>query len=157
MQQVREVVLIADDLLVQFRTLVVQMVRQAAGGGVDLSEMRAESRRLYSAVWERLDEAAAMTLEAGRSVEAYDDIREDPGLDVQTAFGGNSITTDISAENSGGGVLLARKASAALKAAWPDIDWTAAAPSPSPSPSPSPEPEPEARRPGLFARLFGRR
>ena len=45
------------------------------------------------------------------------------------------------------GIDLARRASAALKASWPDLDWT---------PAPA-TPDVDLRPRGLLSRLFGRR
>jgi hypothetical protein len=66
------------------------------------SALRGKTQRLYAGIWDYLDTAAAQTYNAGRSTEAYAAVRSIQGRDLESV----------------------REASAALKAAWPDIDWT---------------------------------
>ena len=122
MQHVKQNVLIADDLALQLQSVIGRIAAAAANGeDIDLSALRGESKRLYIGIWDHLDTAAAQTHNAGRSTEAYAAVRS---------------STDTSA----------REASAALKAAWPDIDWT----------PPSRLGGIELRPRGFFSRLLGR-
>lgn len=122
MQLVKQNVLIADDLALQLQSVIGRIAAAAANGeDIDLSALRGESRRLYIGIWDHLDTAAAQTHNAGRSTQAYAVIRS---------------ATDHSA----------RDASAALKAVWPDIDWT----------PPARLGGIELRPRGFFSRLLGR-
>ena len=123
MQPVKQNVLIADDLALQLQSVIGRIAAAAANGeDIDLSALRGESKRLYVGIWDHLDTAAAQTHNAGRSTEAYAAAR---------------TAADTSA----------RHASAALKAAWPDIDWT----------PPAPLGDRDLRPHGLFSRLLSRR
>lgn len=162
MQQVRQSVWIADDLALQFQSVVTKMAQVASSrDDSDVPLLRAEGERLYGAIWEHLDDAANKSRNAGRAVDAYDTIRTAPGLnatvgvaDVNSEVIGIShgIKKDIvhvkaTVTMNAQGVDLARRASAALKAAWPDLDWT---------PAPA-MPDVDLRPRGLLSRLFGRR
>lgn len=120
MQLVKQNVLIADDLALQLQSVIAR-IAASTGKDMDLSALRGESKRLDAGIWDHLDTAAAQTHNAGRSTQAYAALRSAP---------------DASA----------RDASAALKTAWPEIDWTPPAPI-----------DGDALRPrGFFSRLFGR-
>jgi hypothetical protein len=159
MQQVKQNVQIADDLALQFQAVVGKIVAAAASqSDMDLSAHRAESERLYTGVWEHLDAAAAHTRNAGRSTDAYAALR----AKADTAVGVTGVSSEVvdvkygttkdvytiqgSAKLNAHGIESARQASAALKAAWPDIDWT----------PPAPMPDIDLRPRGFFSRLFGR-
>jgi hypothetical protein len=159
MQLVKQSVQIADDLVGQFQVVVSRITAAALDKyDMDMSSLRAEAERLYTAVWEHLDLAAAHTRNAGRRTDAYAAVRA--GVDVavgvagvQTAIvdtqrRGDKIvyTTQADTSYNGHGVASAREASAALKAAWSDIDWT----------PPAPMPDVDLRPRGWIARLFGR-
>jgi hypothetical protein len=80
MNQVQSLISIADDLTALFQTIVGRMAGAAASGDDgDLSSMRAESERLYTAIWEHLDHAAKQTRAAARSTDAYAGIRAGVG------------------------------------------------------------------------------
>ena len=66
-------------------------------------------------------------------------------VDVQHGFDKDIYTVRGTAKVNQRGIDSARAASAALKAAWPDIDWTPPAPI-----------DIDLRPRGFFARLFGR-
>jgi hypothetical protein len=159
MQQVKQNVLIADDLALQFQVVVGRITAAAASQqDTDLSALRAESERLYVGIWEHLDVAAAQTRNAGRSADAYVALR----ANADTAVGVTNVSSEVvgvehgwnkdvytvrgSAKLNARGIESARSASAALKAAWPDVDWT----------PPAPLPDIDLRPRGFFARLFGR-
>jgi hypothetical protein len=65
------------------------------------SALRGETKWLYTGIWDHLDTAAAQTYNAGRSTEAYAAVRSIQVHDLDAV----------------------REAIAALKAAWPEIDW----------------------------------
>ena len=67
------------------------------------SALRGETKWLFTGIWDHLDTAAAQTYNAGRSTEAY--------AAVRSSIQGHDLDS-------------VREASAALKAAWPEIDWT---------------------------------
>lgn len=160
MQQVKQNVLIADDLLLQFRSVAGRITHaMASQQDSDLSSLRAESERLYRGIWEHLDAAAAQTRSAGRSTDAYAAIR----ATADTAVGVTGARADVvgiehkatkdiytieaTTSLNGHGLDSAAQASAALKATWPDVDWT----------PPAPAPDVDLRPRGLLSRLFGRR
>lgn len=162
MQQVRQSVLIADDLAMQFQDVVSKMARLAASqDDSEVPLLRAEGERLYGAIWEHLDDAAQKTRAAGRSVDAYDTLRSAPGLNA--SVGVADVRSDVIGITHGTkkdmvhvqgtvtmnaqGIDLARRASGALKASWPELDWT---------PAPA-TPDVDLRPRGLLSRLFGRR
>ncbi|HUS31783.1 MAG TPA: hypothetical protein VMZ53_24945 [Kofleriaceae bacterium] len=159
MQQVKQNVQIADDLALQFQAVAGRIAAaMASQQDSDLSALRAESERLYAGVWDHLDTAAAQTANAGRSTAAYATIRSS----ADTAVGVTGVASEItnvehgykkttytvqgSAKLNAQGIESARQASAALKAAWPDVDWT----------PPAPLGDIDLRPRGFFARLFGR-
>ncbi|HTL31741.1 MAG TPA: hypothetical protein VL326_01385 [Kofleriaceae bacterium] len=159
MQQVKQNVQIADDLALQFQSVVGRITAAAASQrDMDLSALRAESERLFIGIWEHLDAAAAHTRHAGRSTEGYATARSH----TDTAVGVMDVTSEVidvehlmnkdvytvrgTAKVNQRGIDSARQASAALKAAWPDVDWT----------PPAPMPDIDLRPRGFFARLFGR-
>jgi hypothetical protein len=158
MQQVKQNVQIADDLALQFQSVVGKITAAAASQkDMDLSALRAESERLYVGIWEHLDVAAAHTRNAGRSTDGYAAAR----AQTDTAVGVMDVTSEVvgiqhgltrdtytvrgTARLNQRGIESARLASAALKAAWPDIDWT-----------PPALLDIDLRPRGFFARLFGR-
>lgn len=159
MQQVRQGVNIARDLIAQFDRIARAMAQGAASqDDGDLSSQRAESERLYAGIWEHLDSAAATTRAAGHSADAYAAIRA--GADRAVGVSGvtsavtniehkakhDVVTTTGTVTYNAQGIAAAKQAIAALQTAWPDIDWT----------PPAPEPEVDLRPRGFFARLFGR-
>jgi hypothetical protein len=162
MQQVRQCVLIADDLVAQFQSVVGRMAKAASQqDDSEVPVLRAEGERLYGAIWEHLDDAAQKTHAAGRPTEDYATLRSAPGLNA--AVGVSDVRSDVIGITAGfrkdivhvqatvtmnaQGIDLARRASTALKAAWPEIDWTPAPPTP----------DVDLRPRGLLSRLFGRR
>jgi len=160
MDQVRQSVWIAESLIAQY--LGVLRRYQGAwkvGDEGEMSVLRAELERVYPSIWEHLDGAAAKSRAAGRAPEAYAAIRSRPGLDVRTAITDvqervvgvkhevdrSIYTSQLTVQHNTDGVALARDAAAALKAAWPELDWT-----------PPKEPDVDLRPRGFFARLFGK-
>jgi hypothetical protein len=118
-QHVKQNVLIADDLALQLQSVNAR-IAASAGKDMDLSALRGESKRLDAGIWDHLDTAAAQTHNAGRSTQKYAALRSAPDTSPSLA-------------------------SAALKAAWPEIDWT------------PPAPFGGMGRPrGFLSRLFGR-
>jgi len=162
MQQVKQSVMIANDLIGQYQAVMGNMARAAAtNDDGDLSSMRAESARLYAAIWEHLDDAAARTRTAGRATDAYAAIRRTPELDAYTGVTGvrsemvgyerkgsrEIVTVEGRVMHNARGLELARQAVTALQASWPELDWT----------PPAPLPDVDLRPRGLFSRLLGRR
>jgi hypothetical protein len=160
MNRVLSLVNIATDLVAQFQTTVGRMASAAAAGDDDtLSSLRAEAERLFTAIWEHLDDAAKHTGLAGRSAEAYATIRADvgvgPGINgieahvvaIERKRDHDVVTTRGTVQYNTEGVARARAAVSALHAAWPDLDWSPVAAAP----------DVDLRPRGLLARLFGRR
>ena len=160
MQQVKQNVLIADDLLLQFRSVVGRITHaMASQQDSDLSSLRGESERLYAGIWEHLDVAATQSRSAGRSTDAYAAIRAtaDRSVGVTNAHADvvgvqhktnvDIYTVEAKTSFNAKGIEAAAQASAALKATWPDVDWT----------PPAPMPDVDLRPRGLLSRLFGRR
>lgn len=160
MQQVKQNVLIADDLLLQFRSVAGRITHaMASQQDSDLSALRGESERLYAGIWEHLDAAAAQTRAAARSTDAYVAIRATADrsvgvtnvraelLSIESKGDKDIYHTRAETSFNGNGLASAAQASAALKATWPDVDWTPVAPMP----------DVDLRPRGLLSRLFGRR
>lgn len=160
MNQVQSLISIADDLTGQFQTIVGRMAKAAASGDdSDLSSMRAESERLYTAIWEHLDDAAKQTHAAGRSTDAYVGIRAGVGVGpgvaaveskvvgIEHGVRHDVVTTRGTVQYNTEGVSRARQAITLLQGAWPEVDWTPA----------TAQPEVDLRPRGLLSRLFGRR
>ncbi len=162
MQQVRQSVMIADDLVTQFQVIARKMAAAAADtDDSELPQLRAEAERVYTAIWEQLDAAAALSVATGRSISGYTAIRSSPELEAHVGIGGvtsevigiregrkhDIVTVQGSVATNSQGLEHARRAIQALQAVWPDIDWT---------PAPPP-PEVDLRPRGLLSRLFGRR
>ncbi|MGE0551273.1 MAG: hypothetical protein AB7O24_22230 [Kofleriaceae bacterium] len=166
MQIVRQHILIADSLIVQYDQ-VIRRFMDAWGHDDDteMSLLRAELERIYTAIWENLDAAARGTQAANRPVSAYGAIRSAPGLDAGAAirdvseqfvgsrriegglFGRDKIETThkLTVAHNQQGLEIARKAVEALRTVWPELDWTIA-----------PDPVVDLRPRGLLSRLFGR-
>jgi hypothetical protein len=162
MQQVRQSVMIANDLVAQFQAIASKLAAAAAGtDDSELPQLRAEAERVYAGIWEQLDAAAALTCAVGRSIESYSAIRSSPDLEAHIGIGDvtsevigiesgarhDIVTVEGSVTTNSRGLAHARRAIQALQAVWPDVDWTPAAP-------PS---EVDLRPRGLLSRLFGRR
>jgi hypothetical protein len=161
MEQVRQSVWIADSLITQYASVMARyMDAWKDDNPIEMSVLRGEIERVYPAIWEHLDQAAATTREAGRSLESYAAVRANPGLergaaiaDVQERVVGMEykltktvVKSELTVRHNHEGVALARQAAAALRATWPELDWT-----------PPAEPDVDLRPRGLFARLFGKR
>ncbi len=161
--QVKQHVGVADHLLEDYDANVQRILRAEGDGSDDVDVLRGQLERVYANVWEQLDAAAAVTRAAGRSTSSYEEIRTDPRLTTFVAVAGLSsrvtkiehgytrdkITTVTILHDNRLGLELARSASVALKAQWPEVDWTPA----------KPRPEDDLRPRGLgglFARLLGR-
>jgi hypothetical protein len=167
MEQVRQAVNIARGLIDQYRDVIKLLEKLSlratndAGAAAEYSVRRGEAERLYGAIWEHLETAAAATAHMERSRAAYDAIRSEPGLDVTSALvdRGARATQTLGGEHviMGSGTLdenvvgidAARRAINALMAVWPEVDWTP------PPPTPDVDLRPSGLL-GLLARLFGR-
>lgn len=162
----RQAVLIAGTLIDQYADVVRRLLAARADGDEPEEHvLRAEVERIYGAIWEHLDEAARSSRAAGRDVSAYERIRARPELDVAVAVGDVSgrvtdvveegrwtkITTEARVVHNKGGVELARAGAAALREAWPELDWT-------PGDAPDVDLRPASSKiVGAIAKLFGRR
>lgn len=161
MEQVRQPILIADTLIAQYRD-VVRLYVQAWKDDNDpeMSVQRAQIERVYTGIWEQLDDAARTTQTAGRSIDGYLAIRHAPGLVVGAAVADTSeklvgvkpgigktiYKFELKIHQNGEGLAAAEQAVAAMRAAWPELDFTAA-----------PTPDVDLRPRGFLSRLFGRK
>jgi hypothetical protein len=165
---VRQSVLVADTLIGQYKLGLERMIEawKNPDQGEHMETMRADLERSYVAIWEQLDSAAKLTQSAGRSAAAYAEIRATPGLEVNVAVAdanekylGSKIRGtrvvekfQLNVKHNHEGIAFARKAVAALKAAWPELDWVVVD-----------EPVVDLRPGGIgrlivgLSRLFGRR
>jgi len=159
-EQVRQGIWIAESLVAQYGDVLrryKQMWQEQRD--TEQSALRAELERLYPAIWEHLDGAAELTRKAGRDRTAYDQIRNTPGLERAAAIAevaerhvGSALkgldtvhTFELTIKHNAEGLQFALRAAQAIKAAWPELDWT-----------PPQEPEVDLRPRGFFARLLGR-
>jgi hypothetical protein len=159
-EQVRQAVMIAADLHEQCKLLIPRILRAGLGDQTeqDESAMRAELERCYGGIWEQLDVAARLTRAAGRDTARYNRIRAEPGIDHRQLLRGTSqqviaeddkfYTVENRADVDNDALGGARQAVAAMRDAWPELDFT---------PAPAPVVDLRPRGFGLFARLFGKR
>jgi hypothetical protein len=160
MEQVRQSVWVAESLIGQYEQVMRRyMAAWQQQNEPEMSVLRGEIERVYPSIWEHLDDAAAKTRGVGRGTEGYAAVRGRPGLEVGAAIANvrervvgiehkltkTVVKSELSVHHNAEGLAHARDAVAALKAAWPELDWT-----------PPKEPEVDLRPRGLFARLFGR-
>lgn len=137
--QVRQHVQIAEGLIDQYPEAMSRFMNAyKEADDAEMSVSRAELERVYTGIWEQLDAAARMTETAGRTVGEYRAIRSTPDLEVGAAIfdtrervaglspgiGGTKVRSQLTVQHNTRGVELARRASRALQAAWPDVDWT---------------------------------
>jgi hypothetical protein len=159
-EHVRQALMIAQDLCEQVNALIPRILRARLGDQTeqDESSMRAEIERCYTGIWEQLDVAARHTRAAGRDTTRFDAIRKVPGIHHQqflrgvservVADDGKWYTVRATGNVNDDGLALALQATALLRGAWPELDFT---------PAPTPEVDLRPRGFGLFARLFGKR
>ena len=140
--QVRSSVLVARTLIDEYATVRGRYLEAWRNNDeTELSVFRAELERVYGAIWEQLDSAASGTEAAGRAIDAYLALRSDPALDPANAVksqsersrvagheyrGGRTwtkIVTTLRFHDNTHGLEVARRAGAALEAAWPELDW----------------------------------
>ena len=127
---------IADTLIAQYRDVMVRLDRPGAIKDDELYEIDvAEAERVFPAIWEHLDRAR----QGLGPVTAYDDLRGRVGDAARRGVLEYTEETrfDLAAKRGARAVRIARpnqpglaravEASAALKAARPDVDWAAAA------------------------------
>jgi hypothetical protein len=160
-EQVRQPILIADSLIAQYRDVVRQFIQAwKDDNDPEMSVQRAHIERVYTGIWEQLDDAARTTQAAGRSIDAYLAIRHAPGLVVGAAIAGTSeklvgikdglrmstFTFQLKIHQNGEGLAAAEQAVAAMRAAWPELDFT-----------PAPAPDVDLRPGGFLGRLFRRK
>lgn len=160
--QVRQCVQIADGLVGQYSDVMNRYIRAwKEQNDSEMSVLRAEIERVYTGIWEQLDDAAAQTRLAGRSIDAYAAVRGSGALDagraiknVDQQFKGfqpgildkGKAKFQLTIDHNTTGLDHAKRASTALKTAWPELDWR-----------PAEEPQVDLRPKGLFGRLFSRR
>jgi hypothetical protein len=160
-EQVRQPLLIADSLIAQYRDVVRQFIQAwKDGNDAEMSVQRAHIERVYTGIWEQLDDAARTTQGAGRSIDGYLAIRHAPGLVVGAAVADTTeklvgvtpgvrkttYTFELKIHQNGEGLAAAEQALGAMRAAWPELDFT-----------PAPAPDVDLRPRGLLSRLFGRK
>lgn len=160
--QVRQSVQIADGLVGQYGDVMNRYIKAwKEQDDSEMSVLRAEIERVYTAIWEQLDDAAAATRLAGRSIDAYAAVRGSGALDagraiknVEEKFKGFQVGVldkgkakfQLTIQHNTDGLDHAKRAIAALQGVWPELDWR-----------PVEEPQVDLRPKGLFGRLFGRR
>jgi hypothetical protein len=159
-EAVRQALMIAQDLCEQCHALIPRILRARLGDNAQQDEgaMRAEIERCYGGIWEQLDVAARHTRAAGRDTARFDTIRKVPGIDHQQFLRGigervvdedaKTYTVEARGDVNRDGLALGLQATALLRAAWPELDFT---------PAPAPDVDLRPRGFGLFARLFGKR
>jgi len=130
---------IADGLIEQYPDAMSRfMAAWKESDDAVMSVTRAEVERVYTGIWEQLDDAARLTEGEGRAVDQFREIRSTPGLEVGAAIfdtrervagispgmGGTKVKSELTVQHNAQGVELARRASRVLQAAWPELDWT---------------------------------
>ncbi len=161
---VRSSVLVARTLIGEYERGVQRVLAAYAAKDHDEQDSsRADVERVYGAIWEQLDSAAALTRKAERSTAAYTEIRSLQGLVVGAGVlgvkesaakhvgtrreGGKTVDvyeTTLELHRNGTGIRRAREAATALELAWPELDWHDAN---------ADEPVPDLTPNGLGARL----
>lgn len=137
--QVRQHVQIAEGLIDQYPEVMARfMTAWKESEDAEMSVTRAEVERVYTGIWEQLDAAARLTEDAGRSADRFREIRATPGLEVGAAIfdtrervagvspglRGTKVKSELTVKHNVQGVDLARQATRALQAIWPELDWT---------------------------------
>jgi hypothetical protein len=158
--QVRQCVQIADGLVGQYSDVMKRFTQAwQHDNEAEMSVLRAEVERIYAGIWEQLDDAAAQTRAAGRSIDDYAAIRNSRALDAGAAIANvnerfvgfepgiskGKAKFELSVRHNAEGIAHAKQAIAALQATWPELDW-----------KPFDEPQVDLRPKGLLSRLFRR-
>ena len=158
--QVRQSVQIADGLVGQYSDVMRRYVQAwKDDNDSEMSVLRAEVERVYTGIWEQLDDAAMRTRAAGRSTDTYTAVRSSSGLDAGAAIANvnekylgteygitrNKAKFQLTIQHNTDGLNYAKQAIAALQSVWPELDWR-----------PVEEPQVDLRK-GFFAKLFGRK
>jgi len=140
--RIAQPILIADDLLAQYRAIVARMhaVPKDANMADSFSNMIGEANQVYTGVWEHLDEAAVGLDGAGRGVSRYAQMRAEHGhlgildsgsstavaLGASLVRGGLVTQTSVSAKPNHAGAEAAAELLALFKSNLPEFDWEGA-------------------------------
>ncbi len=131
--------ILTADTLIEHYVRAVERVRAAVDpNDAELDAQMGDANRTYPTIWEQLDTARAVLAAEGADLSAYDEVRAQLGaggvIGIETErsevverfnlFAANYYQEQtLTLRFNLRGVNLAHRASAALKAAMPDVDW----------------------------------